>query len=274
MAAQYIFFVLLVSISQRADSEKCFLKTESGVVKLACCADFEEKANECIDITTYLRDLDQSTSGKGTDRNISVQGGLTTEIIIILTLSGIVLVFGVCLCFSFYKYKSAAKEKRRKPPVSQLQIISSPPHNAYAIKMEERLYDLIDESEMLDDHHIQQMQIASVYLDVIDESIYTMSYESQNKGILSVPSQSIQTAEVKHQENKNDSSSFFLGSDSTSPNDEDRQETTEDYVNPYQPVLKISPPQKEDYLTIPPIHKIDSSFHDTTGGKETLSMHP
>ncbi|VDI62315.1 Hypothetical predicted protein [Mytilus galloprovincialis] len=271
MAAQYIFFVLLVSISQRADSEQCFLKTEScdiieGCVKLPTTT--KKTAQETSDITTYLRDLEQSTSEKGTDRNISVQGVLTTEIlIIILTLSGIVLVFGVCLCFIFYKYKSAAKEK--KPPINQ--IIPSPPHNGYAIEMEERLYDLIDESNMIDDHHVQQM--ASVYLDVIDESINTMNYESQNKVILNFPSQSIPTAAVKHQENKNDSSSL-LGSNSTSPNDEDRQETTEDYINPYQPVLKRSPPIKEDYLTIPPLHKIDSSFHDTTGEKEKLFMHP
>lgn len=198
---------------------------------------------------------------------------LTTEIIIILTLSGIVLVFGVCLCFISYKYKSAFKEKIQT--INHVQILPSSPHNDYGIEMEERLYDIIDETDMLDDHHIQQMQmqVTSDYLDVINESYSTEIFEIKTKENRHFPSQSVPTSKSKNAD-KNESSSLFR-SDSTSSNDEERQETTEDYVNPYQPVLKMSPPKIGDYLTIPTLHKIDSSFHDDTNGeKENLSMHP
>ncbi|VDI43317.1 Hypothetical predicted protein, partial [Mytilus galloprovincialis] len=214
----------------------------------------EYQKKKKVNITTHLRDLDQSTSGKDTDRDISVQGVLTTEIFIILTLStGIVLVFGVCLCFIFYKYKSATKE--RKPTNNQLQIIPLPPHNNYTVEIEERLYDIIEEEYMLDDQHLQQMQMqmGSDYLDVINETNSTETSESKTKEIPNVSSHSVPASKSQNT-NKNEKSSL-LSSDSTSSNDEDRQETTEDYVNPYQPVLKMSPPKKGEYLTIPPLPK-------------------
>lgn len=190
-----------------------------------------------------------------------------------MTLSGILLVFGVCLCFIFYKYKSAAKEK--KQATDQLQIIPSTQQNDHAVEMEERLYEIIEEQDMLDDHHLQQirMRMASDYLDVINESNSTELFESKTKEIRHFSSQSVPTSNSKKTE-KNEISSL-LSSDSTSSNDEDRQETTDNYENPYQPVLKMSPPKKGEYLTIPPLHEIDNSLNDnTTGDTEMHSIHP
>ncbi|CAC5385483.1 unnamed protein product [Mytilus coruscus] len=167
MVFKFICLALLITFIPRASGvEKCNLKTESGEIKSACCADSEAKGNDCLtclngytseigqhcipcqnntygercrndcdcpvfeichnvegcvklptttaiseygdtsvkcycscdiiegcvkiptttemsvhetsDKTTYLRDLDISTSGKGTDRSLSVQAHLKT----------------------------------------------------------------------------------------------------------------------------------------------------------------------------------------------------
>lgn len=162
------------------------------------------------------------------------------------------LVFGVCLCFIFYKYKSATKE--RKPTNNQLQIIPLPPHNDYTVEIEERLYDIIEEEYMLDDHHLQQMQIIwlSDYLDVINETNSTETTESKTKEIPNVSSHSVPASKSQNT-NKNEKSSLFSR---TVPHQMMKTARKQQKIMyPYQPVLKMSPPKKGKYLTIPPLPK-------------------
>lgn len=165
---------------------------------------------------------------------------MSTEIIVIFALSAIVIVFGVCLCFILYKYKLSQTKKKRT-------IIRSPipplPQNNQPIASEYRLYDIINEADLLDDHDLQQIRKSAVYLDVIS----TGSAESSN--IVNLEP----TALANRQENCSVSSG-----DNTSSSDENKQEVTEGYLNPYQPIIKTSPPTKKEYLTLATIHTVDS----------------
>ncbi|VDI43319.1 Hypothetical predicted protein [Mytilus galloprovincialis] len=210
----------------------------------------EIRVHETFHITTFRKDPAGSTNGK--TRNTSVDGLLSTEIIVIFALSAIVIVFGVCLCFILYKYKLSQKKKKRT-------IIRSPipplPQNDQPIASEYRLYDIINEADLLDDNDLQQIRKSADYLDVIS----TGSDDSSNM--------------VNHDPialtNKQENCSVSSGNH-TSSSDENNQEVTEGYLNPYQPIIKMSPPTKKEYLTLATVHTIDSGVPDYKSSKSKI----
>lgn len=128
--------------------------------------------------------------------------------------------------------------------------------------MEESFYDVIDEADMLDN---QQMQMSSDYLDVINDPNIKDSSESKGFGNHNNPFiSSISTAQSKRQTDnvKEDCCSWKSGN-STSSSDVCNQEITQDYLNPYQPMIKISPSTNGEYLVLATVHTVtDSSLLD------------
>lgn len=63
---------------------------------------------------------------------------------------------GMCLCFVFYKCKTTGMRKKAT-------MIKSTNHSlqqrSLNIEMEERVYNIIDDEDMLDDKEIHKMQI-------------------------------------------------------------------------------------------------------------------
>lgn len=59
---------------------------------------------------------------------------------------------GMCLCFVFYKCKTTGMRKKAT-------MIKSTNQRSLNIEMEERVYNIIDDEDMLDDKEIHKMQI-------------------------------------------------------------------------------------------------------------------
>lgn len=66
-------------------------------------------------------------------------------------------------------------------------------------------------------------------------------------------------------------------SSSSQSSNEENQDTTPDYLNPYTPVIKMSPPKKEEYLTLATVHKVDGgpldNFTKTNSKNHCLFKH-
>lgn len=170
------------------------------------------------------------------------------------------VVFGICLCFIFYKYKSATK--RENTAIIRLPIVPIP-ENSHTIKIEDRLYEIINEADMLDDQQLQQIQMQkrSGYLNVFSSSNSIASCNSTKDVNNDIDSRFFQSDEKKNHESK-DKCCYLESGDTTSSSSEDNPETTQDYLNPYQPITKLSPPTKREYLTLATVHRLDNSLPD------------
>lgn len=167
--------------------------------------------------------------------------------------------FGVCLCFIFYKYKSATTRKKTK--ILQLPDIPLPKIN-HAIEIEDRFYDIINEADMLDDQQLHQMKImSSDYLDVISSLNRIEKVRNTKDVINDIQCQICPSNKSNNHESKANCNSL-VSMDTTSSSSEDNQETTQDYLNPYQSVIKMSPTTKVEYLTLATVHRLDRSLPD------------
>ncbi|CAG2195670.1 unnamed protein product [Mytilus edulis] len=212
------------------------------------CPVFHSELNLILsDEATSPQVLDASTNGESS--NI-FQGLLSREIIVYLTLSVLVLIFGICLCFIFYKYKTVNKKK--KATITQSQN-PSPTPNSHNIEMEERLYDVIDDADLIEDQQLKDIQMSPDYLDVISGSNSTGSGEGKTVENHENNFESLSTDQIKMLVNKVICSSLN-NRESTSSSGEDRPETKQDYLNPYQSVIKTSPPNIREYLTLATVH--------------------
>lgn len=190
--------------------------------------------------------------------DIAISGLLSTEIVLHYTLTVMVVNFCVGLCFIFHKYKSAAKERRPtkiKSPVAQLL------QNDNIIEMEDRLYDTIHDTDMIDDKNIQQVQIqmSPNNLDEVSESQFTESRGSTNE-IYDLSFQFLSSA-TKRDEHQLDSSSSIRGNHISSSDGND-QKVFQDNLNPHQQRIKMSSRKQKALKTLATIHKKDSSVSD------------
>lgn len=205
-----------------------------------------------------------------------IDGLLSREIIVYSALSVLVIGFGICLCFVFLKYKTLTeKNKKNIVNINQTQN-SSIPQQIQTIENADRLYDIIDEEDILDDRRIQQMQMSSNYIDVIHDSNIRESCESKSFENQDNPCQLPPTHETQNQENnmKMDSRSLKSG-DSTLSSDEYHQDLTQDYLNPYQPMIDISPPAERKYITIATAQsRVDNDYKAAIVRNENELQHP
>ncbi|VDI45554.1 Hypothetical predicted protein, partial [Mytilus galloprovincialis] len=187
---------------------------------------------------------------------------LSREIIAYSALSVLVIGFGICLFFVLLKYNTLSK--KYIVTISQTQN-SSVPQQIQTIEIADRLYDIINEEDILDDRRIQQMQMSSNYLDVIHDSNTRERCESKSFENQDDPCQLLSIDQTQNQENNLKSDSRFLKSgDSTSSSDEFHKDLIQDYLNPYQPMIDISPPEERKYLTIAKAHsRIDGNYKDS-----------
>ncbi|CAG2211279.1 unnamed protein product [Mytilus edulis] len=169
----------------------------------------------------------------------------------------------VCVCFIFYKYKAVNKTK--KATITQPQN-PSPTPNSRNIEMEERLYDIIDDEDLSADQHLQEHQMSPDYLDVISGSNSTGSGDGITVENHENIFESLSTEQIKMLVNKVIFNSLNKR-ESTSSSGEDRPETRQDYLNPYQSVLKTSPPNIREYLTLATVHsRTDRSMVENKSG--------
>ncbi|VDI63678.1 Hypothetical predicted protein [Mytilus galloprovincialis] len=199
------------------------------------------------DEATFPQVFDASTNGESS--NI-FQGLLSREIIVYLTLSVLVLIFGMCLCFLFYKYKTVNKKK--KATITQSQN-PSPTPNSHGIEMEERLYDVIDDADLIEEQKLKDNQMSPDYLDVISGSNSTGSGDGKTEENHENIFESLSTDQIKMLVNKVICSSLN-NRESTSSSGEEHQETKQEYLNPYQSVIKTSPTNIREYLTLATVH--------------------
>ncbi|CAG2211259.1 unnamed protein product [Mytilus edulis] len=226
-----------------------------------CCADSEAEGKHCIDITIAYRE--ENTNKPSTD--CINKGLLFREVIVYSALSVLVIGFRICLCFVLFKYKTLSKKhlvtiSQTRNALITLQI---QPHETA-----DRLYDIINDEDILDDRRIQQMLMSSNYLDVIHDS-NTRELESNRCPNQDNPCQLLSIDQTQNQENnlKVDGHSLMSG-DNTSSSDEYQWDSTQDYLNPYQPMIEISPPVENKYLTIATAHnrhdRGDGNYKDST----------
>ncbi|VDI63679.1 Hypothetical predicted protein [Mytilus galloprovincialis] len=191
------------------------------------------------------------------------QGLLSREIIVYLTLSVLVLIFGICLCFIFYKYKTVNTKK--KATITQAQNPSTT-QNSHNIEMEERLYDIIDDADLIEVQQLKDNQMSPDYLDAISGSNSTGSGEGKHVENTDNNFESLSTDQIKMLVNKVICSSLNKR-ESTSSSGEEHQDTKQDYLNPYQSVINTSPPNIREYLTLTTVHnKTGSSGIDNNLG--------
>lgn len=191
-------------------------------------------------------------------------GQLSTEMISNVTLSVVVGVFGLCLCVIFCNYQS--KRTRKNKAIIQSPI---PPKavNNHTIGIEDRVYEVINDADVLDDQNLRQIQMhmSSDYLDAINASNSTGSGRSTFETNNNSPPQYLPCAETTNNESKFDGSPL-ASSVTSSSSGQFNDNTTQDYLNPYQPVIKITPPRKGEYLTLATIHTLDSNLPDFKTG--------
>lgn len=148
------------------------------------------------------------------------------------------MVLRICLSFIFYKYKIVTKNK--KATITGTQNLSLP-LNSQNIEIEERLYDIIDDTDLLEDQHVQQLQMSPDYLDVIRGSNSTGSGDEKTVENNENNFESLSADQIKMIVNKVICSSLNKG-ESTSSSEKNHPETKQDYLNPYKFVIKTSPP--------------------------------
>lgn len=125
--------------------------------------------------------------------------------------------------------------------------------SSHNIGMDQRVYDLIDETNMIDDQQLQQIQtwqMSPAYLDVISDSNISVCVGGKDLDTQESVCQSLSNTETKSHENnlRVDGSSLMSGDSSSS--DEYHQEKPMDYLNPYQPMIEMSPPKTREYLEL------------------------
>ncbi|XP_071138314.1 uncharacterized protein [Mytilus edulis] len=214
-----------------------------GCVKIPTTTSVHTTSDEA----TFPQVFDASKNGESS--NI-FQGLLSREIIVYLTLSVLVLIFGMCLCFLFYKYKTVNKKK--KATITQSQN-PSPTPNSHGIEMEERLYDVIDDADLIEEQKLKDNQMSPDYLDVISGSNSTGSGDGKTEENHENIFESLSTDQIKMLVNKVICSSLN-NRESTSSSGEEHQETKQEYLNPYQSVIKTSPTNIREYLTLATVH--------------------
>lgn len=187
--------------------------------------------------------------------DVFFSGLLSREIIVYITLSLLVVFFGICLCFFFFKYKTLTKRKKTSVIQEHQEQNPSSPQNSQAIDMEERLYNNIDEEAMLDDQHIQRLRMSANYLDVIADSSTIRNDENKSSENHDITCRLLSTATVRSRGTSlREVCHSVISGNSTSSSNEYPQETTQDYLNPYQPLIKMSPPKVREYLKLTTVH--------------------
>lgn len=190
---------------------------------------------------------------------MAISGSLSTEMIFNIALSVIVVLFGVCLCFIFYKVEFVAKWKR---PTCFRSGIPQERQCDNSIEMDDRLYheyNIINDADVLDDLNLQRMQIqmSTDYIDVIRSSNSIASSKSKSEVSYGIPCQDLPSGGTKTYENNVDFRSWISG-DSISSSSNEHQNTTQDYLNLYQPLLKVAQPKREEYLKLVSVNRTDS----------------
>lgn len=74
--------------------------------------------------------------------------------------------------------------------------------------MEERLYDIIDDTDMLENHHVQQMQMSLDDLAVNNRSNSIRSHENKCVANLGTPCQCFSSADTEQHDMKEDCGSL------------------------------------------------------------------
>lgn len=142
----------------------------------------------------------------------------------------------------------------------------APTLNSHHIEMEERLYDIINDADMLDEQQLKEIQMSADYLDVICGSNSSGSGEGPNADTNENIFKSLSANQMKILVDKVICSSLN-NSESTFSSGDDRPETTQDYLNPYQSVIKTSPPSIREYLTLATVHnRTESTEFDKQSG--------
>lgn len=184
--------------------------------------------------------------------DITISGLSSTEIMSHCTLTVMIVNFSVGLCFIFYKYESATKEKR---PTIIKSLIAPLFQNDHIIEMEDRVYDIIQDTDMLDDQNIQQVQI-QLSPDYFSESHCNECKESKNK-LYDFSFQSLSSA-TKRDEHQSDCSASING-DNTSSSDENYQKVFPDNLNLHQQSVEMSFPRQKSLIAHASVHTIDTS---------------
>lgn len=84
---------------------------------------------------------------------IAISGPLSGDIVVYYTISAIVAVFIICICFVVYKCRTGSKTTIRQSKITSL------PRYSKNVTNEERVYNIIVDEDMLDDESIQKMQM-------------------------------------------------------------------------------------------------------------------
>lgn len=179
--------------------------------------------------------------------------------IFIIALAVVVVLFGICLFFLFYKYAFAAERKR--PTLLESENTQEHQRN-HTINIEDRLYhfyNIINDADVVDDHHLQQIQISSDYVDVIRSSDSIASSKSKSEVSYDIPCEDLPSTGTKKYESNG---AFGISGVSISLDNNEHQDTAQDYVNLYQPLIKLSPPKREEYLTLATVNKTDDNSLD------------
>lgn len=179
--------------------------------------------------------------------------------VLIIALAVVVVLFGICLLHLFYKYEFAAQRKR--PTLLESENTQDHQRN-HTIEIEDRLYhfyDIINDADVVDDHHLQQIQISSDYVDVIRSSDSIASSKSKSEVSYDIPCEDLPSAGTKKYESN---AAFGRSGITTSLHNDEQQDTAQDYVNLYQPLIKLSPPKREEYLTLATIDRTDGNSLD------------
>ncbi|CAG2211265.1 unnamed protein product [Mytilus edulis] len=177
-----------------------------------------------VDPTTTNKILDESTTGKSSDNRANVE--------------------------------LVAKWKR--PTCFQSGIPQESQCNN-SIEMDDRpyhAYNIINDEDVVDDLHLQRMQVqmSTEYMDVIRSSNSIASSKSKSETSYDTPCQDLLSGEKS--KNNVDFRSWISGDIISSSSDE-HQNTTQDYLNLYQPLIKVSQPKREEYLKLEPVNRID-----------------
>lgn len=179
--------------------------------------------------------------------------------VFIIALAVVVVLFGICLFFLFYKYEFAAERKR--PTLLESENTQEHQRN-HTIEIEDRLYhfyNIINDADMVNDHHLQQIQISSDYVDVIHSSNSIASSKSKSEVSYDIPCEDLPSAGTKQYESN---AAFGISGVTTSLHNDEHQDTAQDYVNIYQPLIKLSPPKNEEYLTLATVDRTDGNSLD------------
>lgn len=126
--------------------------------------------------------------------------------------------------------------------------------------MDDRLYheyNIINDADVLDDLHLQrsQIQMSTDYIDVISSSNSLTSSKNKSEVSYEIPCQDLPSGGTKKYDNNIDFRSL-INSDTLSSFSDEHQNTTHDYLNLYQPLIKVSKPKREEYLKLASVDSI------------------